>query len=125
MKTGPTLSIAGPGLSLIALVNQLPDAVEWAVVFRAASLFRQISAHQLRAMLGFPAETPILDCAALALTSLGKGLAFDARGPWTWPMHEHPYESRATVVGRLARRWPLLAGIENADCIGFQNRRRS
>jgi hypothetical protein len=123
MKIAPTSSFACRSLSLFALVNGLPDVVEWAVVFRADSLFRQISTQQLGAMLGFPAGTEIQECVAVALTSLGKALAFDAPEPlltpWIWPSHEPRGEPGETVAGRLARRLALLAGMENADCIAF------
>jgi hypothetical protein len=119
MKIAPASSFAGGSRSLFALVNQLPDAVDWAVVFRADSLFKQISPDRLGPMLGLPPGAKILDCAAVALTSLGKALAFDAGEAWTWATHEPQCEPGVTVAARLAPRLTLLTGIEDADCIGF------
>src|ERR1700733_519888 len=123
MKTAPASSAAGRSLSLFTLVNELPDAVEWAVVFCTDSLLKQISPDQLGAMLGFPARTEICECVAVALTSLGKGLAFDCHGPWTWPLrdplYDPLYEPGPTIAERLALRLRLLARVEDADCIGF------
>jgi hypothetical protein len=119
MKAALKSLLGSPGPSLLALVNQLPDAAEWAVVFRADSLFKQISLPKCVTMMGFPAGTELLGCVAVALTSLGKCLAFHANGPWTWPAHGPQHHSGATVAGRLAPRLSLLAGIERVDCIGF------
>jgi hypothetical protein len=104
---------------LLTVVNQLPDSVEWAVVFRAEALLKLIPAAQCLAMLGLPERTEITACAAVALTSLGKCLAFDEPGRWTWPSPLSQCDSSATVEQRLASRLPLLPDVENADCIGF------
>jgi hypothetical protein len=119
MKSVLTASSAGQNTSLFTLVNQLPDAVEWAVIFRAQSLLQQIPASQCATMLGVPPGIEIKDCAAVALTSLGKGVAFDARGPWEWAFRDAQRDVGETVETRLARRLLLLADYSDADCIGF------
>jgi hypothetical protein len=119
MNSALTAPLAGRSPSLLTLVHQLPDAVEWAVVFRAQSLLQQIPASQCATMLGFPAGVEILDCLAVALTSRGKGIAFDAQGPWTWSFREPQYHVSQTVGTCLAERLLLLADFSDADCIGF------
>jgi hypothetical protein len=119
MRTAPAPPFTGHGLSLLALVNKLPLAVEWAVVFRAESLFKLISPSQCSVMLGVPVEAEFSKCVAVALTSLGKCLAFDARESWTWPSSAPRDHSGATVAERLAPQLALLSSVENADCVGF------
>jgi hypothetical protein len=119
MKSAHTAPLAGRSPSLFTLVNQLPDAVEWAVVFRAQSLLQQIPATQCATMLGLPAGIEIFDCVAVALTSLGKGIAFDAQGPWTWSFPEPQHHFGQKVETRLTAPLQLLADFSDADCIGF------
>lgn len=107
-------------LTLFSLVNRLPEAVTWAVVFRIQSLLQQSSSNQCAAMLGLPIDIGIENFAAVALTSLGKATVRDAQGPWTGVAPERPLPgSNATVAARLAERLALLYDCENADCVGF------
>src|ERR1700689_4510920 len=83
---GQALPSPGRGLSLPALVNQLPGSLEWAVLFRTQALVELISADQLGNMLGLRSGTGIAESVCVALTSAGKCLAFDAEGPWLWSL---------------------------------------
>ena len=106
-------------LSLPALLNQLPHALEWGVLFRTRALVELISCDQLERMLGFPAESEITESVCVALTSAGKCLTFCTEGPWVWSLGGPPVDVMPGVAGRFADRVSMLPAAENADCLGF------
>ncbi len=118
-RAAKALSSPARALSLPALLNQLPHALEWGVLFRTQALAELISCDQLERMLGFPSESRITESVCVALTSAGKCLTFCTEGPWVWSLGGPPVEVVPGVAGRFADRVSMLPAAENADCLGF------
>lgn len=110
------LPAAAEKVSALAVLQHLPAALGWAVMFRSSTVLTLVDRRLAPQVFSLPADAAVADSAFIVLTSAGRGLAGrDGATAWT--------NGTVPTGGSLAERWAdrlaLMPEIAAADCVGI------
>jgi hypothetical protein len=110
------LPSAAENASALAVLERLPAALGWAVMFRSSTVLTLIDRELAPQVFSLPPEAAVADSAFIVLTSAGRGLA-GRDGATTW--HSGTLPRGGSLAERWAGRLALMPDIATADCVGI------
>jgi len=110
------LPAAAENASALAVLERLPAALGWAVMFRTSMVLTLIDRELAPQVFSLPPDAAVADSAFIVLTSAGRGLA-GRDGATAW--HNGTVPTGGSLAERWADRLALMPEIAAADCIGI------
>lgn len=110
------LTAPAESASALLVLERLPAALGWAVMFRTGTVLTLIDRELAPEVFSLPPGAAVADSAFIVLTSAGRGLA-GRDGATAW--HNGTVPNGGSLAERWADRLALMPDIAAADCVGI------